>query len=163
VPEVYGTPFIEAARDLLVARITALKTDLIGYSPAITSVHEKHTVADLRPWDVSVALSESTATRDGFEQALGTGIVIDWTMEFTVRVHACYGDEQPDLLSVERLLNSIASKLAQQVNLTAINTDPCYRIIGLSDIRVNERFEESDSRGGTLTVTVDAKIEHTQE
>ena len=163
MPEVFGTDFIETARDKLVTLITALKTTMAtGYTPTFTYIYERHDVAKLQLNAVSIGLDSA----DADDVATGaSGNRVYYIMLFTIRVHTDYIGGIRDGQKNERLINSLINKL---LNNRKMGASDGYRIGGInstpvSDISPNEEFSDSATYGGQFTVTVTKDITHTQE
>lgn len=153
--EVYGTAFIETARDYLVALLEALKTSMAAYSPTFSYVYEKHNQADLRLNAVSVGLAQADSSPFG---AGGGGVANEYAMVFAVRVHTAYSDGFSDNQAVERLLNSLVNKFQANYRL-----GDNYRISAIGDLTTGDSFEESATKGGKMLVTVTTAAATTQE
>ena len=157
--EVTGNDIFEAARDLLVARVTDLISDQSGAGddPAIGYVYERHDVAKLLLNGCTVALERA---RTNEERTVGNrGLGWMWEMLFTVRVHTAYlphgiRDDQ----KVARLLNSLLNQFQTKIKL-----DTTFRIDAITDLMVGEDFEESATYGGQLTVQVSLWVRQVQE
>jgi len=154
--DVYGTQWLDTARDKLVARIETLKTTMAtGYSPTFGNVYARHKVPDL----VLNAVSVGIADFQGEHFADGaSGANIQYLVTFTVRVHTAYSDELVDDQEVGRLVNSLINHLRNKLNLADE-----FRIFGISGANVNAEFTESESKGAEFAVVVGIVVRHTQE
>lgn len=153
--EVFGEAFLETARDKLVALMNALKTTMAsGYDPTFSYVYERHNVAKLQLNAVSVGGGDSVE-----DEPMWSGQhTAFWYVEFTIRVHTAYADDNVGIDDREnaRLLNSILNKL--QVNL---DLSDGYRIREITSLKITEEF--GMTTGGELTCVVSVPIEYTQE
>lgn len=155
--EVFGTDWIEAASDKLVALMEALKTTMVaGYDPTFSYVYTGHTVANLRLNAVTVELQDYEPSE---VQGYGAGsLSMMVNVTFTIRVHTDYAGGVMDTVKNSRLLNSIANKLLKN---NALGSD--YFVRALRDIRARLEFEESATYGGELAVVIEHPILFTQE
>lgn len=154
--EIYGTTWIETARDKLVAHFNALKTTMAtGYTPTFSFVYEKHDTAKLELNAVSIGLESADSQNVG---AGGSDKAVDYMMEFTVRVHTDYIDGIQDGQKNERLLNSVINKLKDNLDLGGQ-----YRVDEITNITPTLEFTESGTLGGQFNVLVTIAVAHTQE
>lgn len=154
--EIYGTAYVETAKDKLKALMDALVTSMAsGYDPAISYAYETHNVADLDLNAVTIGFGgcDPTPQANG-----GSGQTSLYLMNFTVRVHTAYDGSYFDRDKTARLLNSVTNKIQANLDL-----GDGYRVDGITNMMVGETFEESASIGGELTVTVWMPVLHSQE
>ena len=162
MPEIYGTAYTEAARDLLKAVLDDLVADMIAagtYNPVITYAYDRHNVADIDFNAVTVDLLE-IEFQIGEQGAAGTGAQVQsfYKMTFTCRIHVDYIDGLHDPTGCAQMLNSVANKLSDNRELST-----AYQIKEISDLSADEEFEESHTVGGQLSVVVWTGVNHTQE
>ena len=153
--EVYGTAWLEDARDRIVALMTALKASMAtGYDPTFSYVYEHHGVADKRLNSVSVGIAsqpEDIPLWSGQHTSF-------YHIEFSVRVHTAYAGDNIliDDQKNARLLNSVIEKL--QINR---DLEDNYRIYEIAGATVAEDF--GLTTGGEVTFIVTIPVEYTQE
>lgn len=153
--DTYGPEWQDDARDKLVARIEGLKTIMAsGFDPTFSFVYSKHNVPNLFLNAVSVGLDEVEA--EPFSG--GTGVSVQYTNAFSVRVHTAYGDELADDQEVSRLVNGLINYIQEKQDL-----EDGFRVLDIFDVDTIAEFDESDSRGGTFTVSITKSVVHTQE
>ena len=154
MPEIYGTTFIEDARDKIIVELNALKTTMAtGYSPTFSYVYDRHNVAKLQLNAVSVDLESAEPSLVGTNDYF-----IRWLMLFTIRVHTAYADGIQDGLKNARLLNSIINKLKGNKVLGG-----GFRIQDVREVFGRLDFAESDTMGGQLMCVVEITVEHLEE
>jgi|CXWL01.1.fsa_nt_gi 3-phenylpropionate/cinnamic acid dioxygenase small subunit len=162
MPEVYtgnGDTCFETGRDLLVARLDELETDMAGYEPAIDNVYDRHNVANLRLNAVTVGLAAPNGSVAAYSRPLTQG-TMGWTLVYSIRVHTAYSGGIKDDQKSARLLNSIVNKLLAKRSLSLTDR---YVITEVNDIKNAVEFEESASIGGEVMVTIDHFTTYTQE
>lgn len=153
--DVFGTQWLDDARDKLVARLNLLKTTMSsGYDPTFSFVHERHVIPDLKLNAVSVGIEGGDQEEFG---GAATGVSWTYNLVFSIRIHAAYLDEIMDDQKVGRLVNSIVNQLRAQQDLTG-----GYWVAGIGDIDTNAIFEESASQGGVFNVEVITHVLHAQ-
>lgn len=154
--DVYGSQWLDDARDKLITRLTTLKTTMAsGYMPTFGYLYHRHRIPDLQLNAVSVGIKD--VTQDHFSDD-ASGASIQYYLRFGVRVHTAYLDEIADDQEVGRLVNSIVNQLRAQINLA-----DGFHIFEISGINTDASFEESESRGGEFDVVVGIAVRHTQE
>jgi len=153
--EIYGTTWLETARDKIKALLDMLKTAMAsGYSPTFSYVYERHNTAKLQLNAVSVGLQDAV---EG-EKAASNNVLEKFIVPFTLRVHTAYSGGVQDDQKNARLLNSIVNKLLANYNL-----GDGYRIEDVTDISASEEFADSHTLGGQMTVYVRKEVNYTQE
>lgn len=153
--DVFGTQWLDDARDKLVARLNALKTTMsTGYDPTFSFVHERHVVPDLKLNAVSVGIQDASQEEFG---GASTGVSWTYNMKFTVRIHVAYSDEIMDDQMVGRLINSIVNQLRAQQDLTG-----GFWVGAVEDIDTIVSFDESETQGGEFAVQVITHVLHAQ-
>jgi hypothetical protein len=159
--EVYGTPWLEDARDRVVALMTALKTTMAsGYDPTFSYVYESHSVADIRLNSVSVGIASQPE-----DLPLWSGQHTSfYHIEFSLRVHTAYAGDNIliDDQKNARLLNSVIEKL-QTNRALEIEELPTanYRMHEITGVTVAETF--GLTTGGEVTFIVTIPVEYSQE
>lgn len=154
--EVYGTSWLETARDKLKALLDELNTSMAsGYDPTFSYVYEYHNVAYLQLNAVTVGLADAQSETAGMG---ASGDAVQYEMYFSVRVHTAYDGGTMDEQKNARLLNSITNKLKAN---RVLGSDYFVRDVG--DERSAETFSESATLGGELTVKIEKNIIHDQE
>lgn len=154
--DVFGTQWIDDARDKLVALIEALKTTMAtGYTPTFSYVYPRHLVPDLRLNAVSVGLDNIEEEDAAFG---GSGCTVQYYLTFSVRVHIAYDDQFSDDQEASRLVNSVSNKIKANLNL-----GDGYRINNVSEFSVGQIYEDSGSIGGEFAVRIGKAVTHAQE
>ena len=159
--EVYGTAWLEDARDRIVALMTALKATMAtGYDPTFSYVYEHHGVADIRLNSISVGIASQPE-----DLPLWSGQHTSfYHIEFSVRVHTGYAGDNIliDDQKNARLLNSIIEKL-QTNRALAVAALPTahYRMNEITGTAIAETF--GLTTGGEVTFIVTIPVEYTQE
>ena len=152
---IYDDEYLKTGQDKLKALIDALKTTMaVGYDPTFSYTYEGHQNANMEFSAVSIdSVSETTEPL-----AWQGNIVINHEVEYSIRVHIGYTDDLIDEVKASRLITSVANKLWGNLIL-----GDNFKIIGVTEIIHNVQFEETDTTGAELFVTVRAAIAHTQE
>lgn len=152
---VYGTTaFLETAQSKLVALMDALVTDMASIDPKIAHVYQRHATADLRLNAVSVELAgESTSTPLAPTASFAM-------LPFSFRVHTAYDGGEADAVKIMRLLNSIANKLLENIDLgdnylISTSENENVAIAGLQE------FEDSMTIGGEINIKVQVPVDYT--
>lgn len=154
--DVYGVEWLDTARDKLVARLEVLKTTMAsGYDPTFGNVYPRHTVPDLVLNAVSVGLDN--VNQENFS-ASTNGASVQFYITFSVRVHTRYEDDEVDDQEVGRLVNSIVNHLRNKIDL-----EDNYRIFDIEEVDAIMTFDESETRGGQMMVTIGTTNRYTQE
>ena len=151
----YGTQWIEAASDLLLARVDELRAVIGTYDATFAHSYGQHVVADLELPAVTVGFVSAAPGDKGYGD---DSAIVNYMMQFEVRVHIAYAGDQADDLTIARLLTSVVNKLKDQIDLTG-----GYRISEVSAIEGGKEFKESATVGGSCVVTVTKAVLHTQE
>lgn len=161
---VFGTSWLETARQLLVARLQELLTTMsTGYDPTITAVYDSHTVAGMALNSVSIGLDRSDRI-DGSSAVGVTGIDAAHGIAFSIRVHTDYSGGLHNELTQARLLESIENKLRLRLNLNTSGTKISrFEIESVGPLVTRQEFAESATIGGALLVQIWVVVEHTQE
>lgn len=157
MPEVHGTAYVETAKDKLVALFVALQATMMTNDtiPRISAVHESHVIAALLVDSVTVQL----ANMEDDPQFFGASkTAIQYRMEFMVRVHTSYRGAAMKADRTARLLNSVANKLRDNVDLA-----DGYFLEGITDFSTAEEFDDSATVGGQFRCLIIKSVTHTQE
>jgi hypothetical protein len=154
--EIYGSEtHFETGRDKLKALLDALVTAMVsGYDPMLSYAYDGHGTIPILLNGVSVDLDSATRLDDPGERR---GIIFQYMMHYTIRVHTNYNNRYNDRIKNARLLQSVDNYISANVNL-----GDNYRIHDIDDYKTKEEFPESGTVGGELTVVVWAAIEHIQ-
>jgi len=154
--DVYGIQWLDTARDKLVARLETLKTIMAsGYTPTFDHVYSRHKVPDMALNALSVGLDN--VEQENFSNST-SGASVQFSVQFSLRVHTGYIDELIDDQEVGRLVNSVVNHLRSKVNL-----EDGFRIFDISEVDIGTTFEDSESRGGQMIVTIGYANRYTQE
>ncbi len=161
---VWGTQYIETARQLLYARLVELVSDMsTGYDPTFAEAHDHHLVAGLVPNAITIGL-DSAATVPG---SMGVGSGDNYAkhaLVFGIRVHTDYVGGWQDEMKQARLLESIENKLRARIYLaTADQPRSEITIESVGPIQTTQSFEETSTIGGSIMVAVTITVGHTQE
>ena len=153
--EVYGTAWIETARDKIKALLDALITDMSsGYDPKISYVYEGHDTAKIQFNALTLEFEEMPR-----EERVGwtsTGSLIVYPLLFSVRVHTAEVGDMEDAVKISRLLNSVINKLQPNANL-----GDNYRIQSVYELSGAQEFAESSTIGGELKIEIHIHVTHT--
>jgi hypothetical protein len=148
----YGTnTSFETIRDLIVAELNALKTNMVTNSivPAISAVYANHWADPALTFNaVSVGLTTSEHSTIA-QSADPVGPAISDEVNVEIRVMIGYRKIYMDELMIGRLMNSIMNWLQEQRKL-----DTNYRIWETMRTENGIRFEDTDTIGGQVTVLV---------
>jgi len=151
--DVYGEQILDDALDKLYAALDSFKTATTANDPKISYAYRNHATADLRLNAATVQLD----TADSVTRGASSKSLVDWTMEFSIRVHTAYTGGQRDARKVTRLLNSITNYLKERFNL-----GDGFRIEHVGSIEIDQDYEDSATYGGELTATISGCAEYTQ-
>ncbi|MDD4995730.1 MAG: hypothetical protein PHW53_04700 [Patescibacteria group bacterium] len=153
--EIYGTyTAFETARDKLKAHLDAMITAMAtGYDPKLSYAYDSHHTIPILLNGVSIELIG--VTRDSLGQM--PGVIFNYYLDFSIRVHTNYIDRWHDPTKNARLLNSLDNYLSARLNLA-----DGYRIFSITDHQTGLEFPESGTLGGQMKVTVKITIDHAQ-
>lgn len=150
--EVYGQPWLETARDKVIALMDALVVSMAsGYDPKLSYVYDRHNTAALRVNSVSVNLDSVDGDHLGVNR-------YDYLIAMSLRVHTDYEGGVVDGLAIARLMNSVINKLHNNYDL-----GDGYKMQGVTEILNNQIFTDSATIGGEIKAQILISIQHTQE
>lgn len=152
MPTQYGsfTPF-ESARTLVAAELTLLAANMVtnSISPAIASIHSTH-LGDPALTFNAVSVGEPSYEDEFPALAAATdGPYITSYVMLEIRVMIGNRNAYMDEIKIGRLLNSIMNWLQENRDLDANN-----RIWNTMRATIGDRFEDTDTIGGTLQFVV---------
>lgn len=151
---VYGTGYIETAKDKVVALCTTLLTTMAAYDPTFTSVHDHHNVANLALNAVTV---DCDSTDPEIEAVGSAGLSVEYPCILTIRVHTGYVGTFVDTNQAAALVCGVANYLQEHKAL-----GDNYRMLQINQITINNFFEESQTYGGQISAVVNTYIRHEQ-
>jgi len=161
--EVYGTAWLENARDGISDLMDELKTSLAsGYDPIFSHVYQKHGTSDIVVPAVTIGISAQPEDRPLWAQQHTSYFYI----EFSIRVHTAYKGDNIliDDQKNARLINSIINKLQanRQLEIAALpSTDQNYRIDEITGASFADEFDTTT--GGEVRFIVTVPVQYTQE
>ncbi|MBD3403519.1 hypothetical protein GF420_11530 [candidate division GN15 bacterium] len=152
----YGTGWIPTARDKVYDLIDTLKSIVSSYSPTYSHVYKQHQIANLALNAFSVDL-DSVVSNEGnraFDSSQQTSVVY-YFVNLSVRCHTAYVDEHFDSQKTLHLLNGAVNYIKENEDL-----GDGYRVIDLTDVVTNQRYDDSGTLGGEFMVSVGKEISH---
>lgn len=150
--DVYGTQFADDALDKLTTKLEALKA-LGGTTPMFNNVYDGHNIAKLVPIAATVELNGAESEVVGWTN----DSLVQWTMEFSIRVITDFVGGETDAIKVMRIENSICNYLKENIDL---GTD--WRIKGVDIVSAGTGFPDNETYGGEILVIVAKEIVYTQ-
>lgn len=148
VPQAYGTDIFNLARTKLYNAIDDLRADMaFGYTVKFDHVYNHHRVAKLEIPAVTVDL-EPTESGESIGGAAGYRAYY-YNITASVRVHMAYTGGAADSYNTVVLLSSINNYLGARADLA-----DGYRLTQLNGIKPSMSFDDSDTLGGELTITI---------
>jgi len=154
---VYGSSDVfDDTRDSLVSLMNTLTTTMSGSTtPHLETVQDSHN---------AVIASFNTASvdfigYDSFPSGLDAGIITEYDMSWSVRVHTGYIGSAIDTQKITRLMDSVKNYLNTNKMIAQSSN---HRIIAVTGGSIGE-FTESYTVGGELYVNVVKRESHVQE
>lgn len=156
--EIFGTDIFEAAKDKLLALMTALITNMSSDNPAIGYAYDYHNIVDISFNAVSIQLESASQLDDSTQTVAATGVGAIYDLDFSIRIHIDHIDGKYDSIKVARLMNSVSNKLHKNKDLGG-----GFRTQYTADYKFNEEFDLSDTIGGEFLVVIRNFANHAQE
>jgi len=156
--DVYGdSTFLDDTRDQLETDLNALLALMATAetNPLFGVVYNQHNVIVQSFNAVSIDLVSYTAEPMGLDD----GIITDYTMIWSIRVHTDYQGGITDSQKVVRLMDSIKGYLSTNKNFDITKN---WRIDTTGVGSNFETFDESFTLGGEILVTITRREAHTQ-
>jgi len=139
--------------------VTVVMTGMVALlqaDPTLGTVYSRHNVADLEVPATTVAPT-AIRPRSGSEMVCGSETIMPWDVTLVVRVHTSYAGAIADQNTAVVFADALIDKL--RANLDAIDG---AHILDVS-AEYRQSFEESDTVGAQVTVTVLTHSHYTQE
>ena len=155
--DLYGTSFIDDRIDALETILLDLVSDMASDDPKPLAVYTRHNVANLTVPSISIGLESSESNAIGVDV---TGDNVLHESLISIRIHVGYGDDNFDTRKTSRLIESVANKIL--ANLRDQSSSDLWTTSALLTEN-NVRFDESDSVGGQVMISILKDTSYTQE
>jgi len=154
---VYGdSSFLDDTRDYLDGLLTDLVAAMSGSTvPTLLAAYEQHDAIMTSLNCASIGLERVEADPVGLDE----GVITNYDMEWSVRVHTAYQGQTYDEQKTTRLMDSVNGYL--NTNRKFVDGEN-FRIISVFVESTKEAFEESYTQGGELRVNIVKTESHTQ-
>jgi hypothetical protein len=153
--DVRNQQFADDIHDDLEALMTTLVTESVAYDPLLSYEYDRHKVGKLQLNAVTVDFDSGSAELTGADVANR----VIWQLQYSLRVHTGYAGDTIDGRTTQRLMADVCVQICENWKLTTVGAF----IQSIDSVQNGMTFDDSETVGGEITITVMFDTSYTQD